>query len=207
MEYNSSLHIRTKAVQLLQDNNIDPYFEIDIKSLISVLQYNISYRYADLQGLAGFTCHDTKKTRFRMYLDINTYDNCPARINFTMAHELGHIVLNHFDSVSSSIFIGNPFLESEANLFADELLMPTQQIVRYQMDACEIASTYKVSITAANNKIKYLKKNALYQESKDQTNVYKILSRCVNTFSYSRTADENMVNALRDNWLDPDYEF
>ena len=205
---NSSLHIRTKAVELLHDNNIDTRCEINIPNLISILDKDITYQFANLRGLAGFTCYDHAGDRYRMFLDSITYENCPGRTNFTMAHELGHIMLGHFeDDLSSSIFIGSPYLEIEANLFADELLMPTSQIIRQRMDARKIAETYNVSITAAQNKIKYLKANALYSQEKALSQVFRIASSNPITYDVYHAYNDYMVRKFHNAWLDPDSDW
>lgn len=201
---NSSLQIRTKAVKLLEEHCLSNLREISIPYLISHLKQNITCQFADLKGLAGFTCHDHARDRYRMFLDSTTEENCPSRTSFTMAHELGHIVLDHFGrAVTSSIFIDDRFLEIEANLFADELLMPTEPITQYRMDAREVAATYNVSITAANNKIKYLENNAIYRQEKDNESILKIMNRYITLFRYDR--DDAVVSSLRNAWLDPDY--
>lgn len=64
---------------------------------------------------------------------LNSSDS-PRRRRFTLAHEIGHLVLHppkpqHFDlKARSSQSIGNPREETEANQFAASLLMPEQDI-------------------------------------------------------------------------------
>lgn len=199
--------IRTKAVELLQENNIDTICEINIRDLISLLERDITYQFANLRGLAGFTCYDHAGDRYRMFLDSITFNNCPGRTNFTMAHELGHIMLGHLENDhSSSIFISDPRLEIEANLFSDEILMPTSRIIRHRMDAREIAWTVNASITAAQNKIKYLKSNTLYPQEKAFMQTLRIISK-YRILASSNTYNDRIVETLHDAWLDPDYEF
>lgn len=82
-----------------------------------------------------------------------------ARERFTMAHELGHIILHHgysqcknVDIFGSETKLGN---ESEANRFASALLLPPSEIVSRASSgditfnmAGKIASHYDVSLTA-----------------------------------------------------------
>ena len=63
----------------------------------------------------------------------------PARLNFTLAHELGHILLHHIEDTVAD--------EAEANCFAGHLLCP--QAVIEGMPPEEIATTCYVSKTAA----------------------------------------------------------
>lgn len=59
----------------------------------------------------------------------------PQRKLFTLAHELGHYFLHsHIKTQFSCSFFSatpTPRLEQEANRFAAELLMPTEQVLRW----------------------------------------------------------------------------
>lgn len=63
----------------------------------------------------------------------------PARLNFTLAHELGHILLHHAED--------NAAAEAEANCFAGHLLCPEPAVRGKSAD--EIARTCFVSRSAA----------------------------------------------------------
>ena len=63
----------------------------------------------------------------------------PARLNFTLAHELGHILLKHNEDTSVE--------EAEANCFAGHLLCPEPAV--QGMTAEEIATRCYVSRAAA----------------------------------------------------------
>ncbi len=65
----------------------------------------------------------------------------PARLNFTLAHELGHILLHHSDDMTAD--------EAEANCFAGHLLCPVPAI--RNMAAEEVATSCYVSRGAALN--------------------------------------------------------
>ncbi|OGX18104.1 MAG: hypothetical protein A3K83_00205 [Omnitrophica WOR_2 bacterium RBG_13_44_8b] len=81
----------------------------------------------------------------------------PNRQRFSIAHELGHFLLNHDDSLfielSDLDFIQrdedlNKTFEQEANRFASELLMPIDMIkkdFKKQNDVKNLTKTYKVS--------------------------------------------------------------
>lgn len=68
----------------------------------------------------------------------------PARLNFTLAHELGHILLHHIEDTVAD--------EAEANCFAGHLLCPAAVVDG--MPPEEIATTCYVSKTAATMIIK-----------------------------------------------------
>lgn len=76
---------------------------------------------------------------------INT--NAPGdRLRFSLCHELGHYVLGH-----NAVFANQYDLEAEANEFASEFLMPTEQIRPYLhginlVKAQELKARWKVSI-------------------------------------------------------------
>lgn len=75
-----------------------------------------------------------------------------TRQRFTIAHEIGHLIL-HPEGIEfrDTSFQGNQ-LEVEANNFAAELLMPRWMVMPYVkiygMDAKTLASIFNVSITA-----------------------------------------------------------
>ena len=117
--------------------------------------------YADITGLRvkillhdvrsplkdGLILHEVGTNIFVvLYNDIG---NTETRTRWTIAHELGHIMLGH---------CGNTYAEEqEANTFAAQLLMPwftikMMGIIR-KPSAEHIARTFGVSITAANNRI------------------------------------------------------
>ena len=85
------------------------------------------------------------------------------RKRFTIAHEIGHLMLNHYcdkpihrDGISSE---GTNTLEIQANAFAAELLMPKELVV-YAFDVlgtiAGIAEIFEVSFLAAGNRLKNL---------------------------------------------------
>lgn len=137
-----------------------------------------------------------------MFFDEHLIDNCPARLNFTMAHEFGHIILNHFIDTDNTIIMDYN-KEREANIFVDELLMPTRVIINRRMDVLAIAKTYNVSIAAAQNKIKYLKMNALYKQEKTLNRVFYILNNFGRDPLQSAYKDYELEQ-LHLAWLDPD---
>jgi Zn-dependent peptidase ImmA (M78 family) len=75
--------------------------------------------------------------------------NCaPVRKRFTLAHELGHIVLDHIEDGESEEH-SNPLQEAEANAFAGELLVPSKDLKSFmkQRDRtfAELMDRYQVS--------------------------------------------------------------
>lgn len=90
------------------------------------------------------------------------------RQRFSLAHEIGHFVLRHGNSVSffeNSRSAGGGFafrpdarLEREANIFAAEFLMPKVALAReaHKFTLSELASRYMVSMQAMEIRLKEL---------------------------------------------------
>ena len=73
-----------------------------------------------------------------------------SRINFTIAHELGHIVLGHHRFMKGKVLAAssdNSVLETHANIFARNLLMPVVRVKDYLQAKSidEIADIFEVS--------------------------------------------------------------
>lgn len=209
-ENNRDYQIRKKALELLSQLKIDTTNAIDISKAMTKMKENIIYEFVDLDGLPGFTCYHPAKLKYKIFLDEVTSEKCLERIIFTIAHEIGHIVLKHFGKHNNSTYITNRKLEYEANIFADELLMPTGSIIKNRMTSEQISKTYLVSQSAAEYKIKYIQRNTLYRENKQAfSKVFSILDRYSDLFKKSDTTyDDNdtIINDYLENWLEPDYE-
>jgi len=195
--------IRQKASNLLKDLNIDTSTAIDIRELISSLDKPITLKTTDLKGIPGFTCYDSMKSRYRIFTDENLFEYCPTRFKFTVAHELGHILLGHFTYTDNSLYM-EYIMEREANVFVDELLMPTRDILCHKYNAREVAEIYEVSAQAAYNKIAYLKENALYKEIQAEI-ALEIMAYRRTWYTPNSDPRYKMVEQLRNAWLDPDY--
>lgn len=109
----------------------------------------------------GFTLKDSKQ----IYIDDQAE---PERQRFTAAHELGHIVLGHFDEKGMSVafrdLTSSPRLADEkelaANFFAAELLMPEDlmvEAIRYTKSPVELAGFFGVTRGAMARRIARLK--------------------------------------------------
>jgi len=93
----------------------------------------------------------------------------PKRSTFTLAHELGHLILhpnekkNRIDTFNYTT--GPESLdETEANFFAATLLMPRSKFTQLWSltgDISAIADYFGVSVEAAENRLLWLQKNIL----------------------------------------------
>lgn len=92
-------------------------------------------------------------------------ENVVERIRFSIAHEIGHILLNHFDAGDSILMRGGlsetkyKILEDEANKFAQELLAPTFIMNTNRWNIDNVRDIFDVSKEVAKitleNKSKY----------------------------------------------------
>jgi Zn-dependent peptidase ImmA (M78 family) len=90
----------------------------------------------------------------------------PARIPFTLAHEIGHIWLNHLEDFELTKITQNSLaeeqyevLEKEANCFAAELLMPYSILSKLQpLSELDLIIFCNVSQAAASHRLKVINK-------------------------------------------------
>lgn len=74
----------------------------------------------DVSGQDGWTIRNGKTGHYGCFINLTAP---PNRVRWTMAHELGHIVLGHIDGRGSKE-VRPKWMEREANIFAEELLLP-----------------------------------------------------------------------------------
>ncbi|MCB1735188.1 MAG: ImmA/IrrE family metallo-endopeptidase [Gammaproteobacteria bacterium] len=135
------------------------------------LGFRIRYQPMD-EGLSGIAFMKDETG----FIGVNSV-HPPNRQRFTIAHELGHLVL-HQTEVAHAVMVDKDFrglmrddlasqgidhLEIEANAFAAELLMPREKIIDLYDDlpidfesdfaASELAKKFKVSAAAINNRL------------------------------------------------------
>lgn len=80
---------------------------------------DIKIKKEDLLGLDGYSIYNFKTKRYLIALDDVNYDL--SRQRFTLAHELGHIFLQHHTKYK---YLSDYVKEKSADAFAGELLMP-----------------------------------------------------------------------------------
>ena len=86
---------------------------------------DIKIKKEDLQGLDGYSIYNAKTKRYLIALDDVNYDL--SRQRFTLAHELGHIFLQHHTKYK---YLSNYVKEKSADAFAGELLMPREMMYK-----------------------------------------------------------------------------
>ena len=154
--------IESKSLDLLEsygrDRNIKAVPPVDPIDIIEHLGYDVVYRndgiYEDKNILGGLNID-------KKYVEVNEKANThEGRENFTLAHEIGHILL-HSERISLNnneklcrtepgIDINTPDqLEWEADKFAAFLLMPTENVNK--------------AFNSIRNKPLYLRRNILFR--------------------------------------------
>ncbi len=168
--------VSSVAHRFIIENQINK-LPINIKSLIknngwALVPYNKTNKYIKnvdpclFKNNWGFTLHHLDK--FVIFYDTSVSIESQR---FTLAHEIGHIMLSHFVAATNKI-------EIEANIFACKILMP--MCVLYKCNAInqsEISKLCMVSYSAATyscNRYSEILKNGNYNISKLE---YKIVSQ------------------------------
>lgn len=148
------------ASQVLRKYHGDQSYPIDVLSIAK--QAGASVIFCDLSGLAGeFILENTDQP----IIKINAND-IDVRQRFTLAHELGHMFLEHGsrhrkDGNSNFNVLGDP-IEMQANSFAAELLMPIEFInhMLYKLkitNVARMAKEFNVSAAAMHYRLKNLR--------------------------------------------------
>ncbi len=147
----SDSEIKEKVNQLLLDTGLDGVFPFPAERLANMLGYSSHYFLPSekTRSISGAVEHNKNR------ILINKMDPL-ARQFFTLAHEIGHIVLhknkgNKIDFRTSLTDTTDP-VELEANQFAAELLMPEEEFKKKWKEHkdLELVSAYfGVSIAAA----------------------------------------------------------
>lgn len=119
-------------------------------------------KYIDVVGAKdGFSIYDKGNNLY--VVSYNTQDMTQARIRWTLAHELGHIILNHFGEFDATSLCGPGLTEEEygvldveANTFASELLCSPAMVgllPEWERNADAVSRFFFVSKQAAEKAI------------------------------------------------------
>jgi Zn-dependent peptidase ImmA (M78 family) len=139
----------------------------DIEAIVAKLSGKITYQdFWDLEDTTDGSIVIDGPGKFHVFLGSHI---SPDRTRFTIAHELGHYVLHYLlpnfqgrdvGPVRARRYGGRDRTEYEANWFAAAFLMPEQAFretfVECGGDMVEIASHFRVSISAAGIRVKTL---------------------------------------------------
>ena len=106
---------------------VKTYQELSQKSNISVQRVGLCLGSED-----GFVCYDASHDRYRLAYDC---ERRGARMRWTLAHELGHIVLGHLEDFPETSIARKQspvlldILDKEADKFAGEILAPAPLLI------------------------------------------------------------------------------
>lgn len=160
---------RNLAWQVLIDNNINK-LPVDLGAICKSMgiklrkfsEFNISHQITG----DGITIY------YKGNIVILYNDSCSlCRYRFTIAHEIGHIILGHLDkgqlhSINKEPTFNDEPIETEANIFASRLLAPACILWKLQLKTVEeIAITCKISKQSAFFRLKRM--NKLYKREEE----------------------------------------
>ena len=105
------------------------------------------------ESQSGCTHYDVSNDRYLVLFNSSTANNnVIGRIRWTLAHELGHVVLNHLPYIAEHNFnnLSNPELEAEADYFAAAFLCPMPLFNQLHIQsASDIQNTFGLSYEAS----------------------------------------------------------
>ncbi len=114
---------------------------------------------SEMEGAEGYTCPDGKFIAIAESVYEGAYAG-NGRHRFTVAHELGHLVLHSKQPLqrNTSSVLPKAYCRSEpqANQFAAELLMPRRFFTQMDTEAV-VVGRHGVSGEAANLRLRYLR--------------------------------------------------
>ncbi|CDH45546.1 ImmA/IrrE family metallo-endopeptidase [Candidatus Contendibacter odensensis] len=137
------------ARRIIEKYHLSP--PIDIETLVANYA-EVIYRAIPVSGVDGLSLH-LKMPGKRPTVVINT-TNPPRRKRFTLAHELGHILIPwHMGSFVDSLDLGEAgdsedywTFEKEANEFAAEVLMPEAWVANLVKCEANLAMCHKIIV-------------------------------------------------------------
>lgn len=132
-DLDNDLSIEEKANQL---RNYWKIYNKPIKNIINVLEHNgiVVSSFNPLYGrlnykIDGYTQQVRIKNNRLFCVIVEDYKESWVRKNFSLAHELGHIILHNSYNYSELSKSEQNQLENEANLFASAFLLPKDEFI------------------------------------------------------------------------------
>ncbi|NLY20708.1 MAG: ImmA/IrrE family metallo-endopeptidase [Tissierellia bacterium] len=147
-----------KIVEFQQDQSLINYpinlYELCKQNEWQLITYDQNSPLVDISN-DGFSVY--RDNEYYIFYNASIHEN---RIRFTLAHEIGHIVLNHHVEFNCEIILDNSvgsYIEDEANIFARNLLIPNQLVSEIEYKSVKIlASYFKVSEVAMATRLNTL---------------------------------------------------
>jgi Zn-dependent peptidase ImmA (M78 family) len=151
----SNVTIEKHAADFLKKYNSDDTIPVPIEEMI---EFKLGIHIVPIKDLLkehqidGFLSHDCKE----ISIDEDIYIRQTNRSRFTLAHETGHVIMHHeiikakINSIEDwKLHIlgagsGRAIYETEANIFAGSILMPTKEINRaYQIARKKVVESFE----------------------------------------------------------------
>lgn len=136
---------RAKARYLLREYNVS-HPPVYPEELAERLNIKIHYHWVDD---IDFSFSLKKQNKYIICVHISGNQ---GRDRWSVAHELGHIVLGHYELYSVDTITTDRLtdheryiLDREADIFTEELLMPAEWIVQYKQSQSDLKELFKVS--------------------------------------------------------------
>jgi Zn-dependent peptidase ImmA (M78 family) len=124
-------HAAKLAYLIRDENNIcTPYTPVKrLLKQFSRLYYFCAEQNPDFMNEAGFTVLE-RDGKYKTYINAGLSE---GRDKFTLAHELGHIVIGHHLCYKTDLLTDREYaiLDREANAFAASLMMPEDWVKHY----------------------------------------------------------------------------
>lgn len=145
---------------VIEENRIN--YPLDVFSLIEsygikILSYtdfclkqNISFKeVVDSFSAFGFLCRDKNSSKAIIYY--NDHNSLETN-NFTLLHELGHYLMNHFED--------NRDNDNLANCFARNLIAPASvcQKLKFE-DPYSLSEYFQISLSAAHTRLDFIQRD------------------------------------------------
>lgn len=166
-EPRSKKNIENIVKKLKEDCKISSAKEVDILRILDLLtiKYDYDYEVVTDEKLNKSIYAETDLINKKIYIKESVYEQAcleNPRDRFTIAHEIGHLVL-HTERII--LCRGEEIKKYEspewqANVFAAEFLAPKSEIKNLTEE--EIAKTYKVSRSVARIQLKESKKGSFF---------------------------------------------
>ena len=152
---------KEKIDEIYEKYNIPRIYPAPLLEIAEALGYTVQYFIVkpDNKDLAGATYYKEKKILISPIV-------FKGRGNFTIAHELGHIILGHdkdndreYDTRAEILAPERKTKEYDANEFAAELLMPAtklKEILEEKQDLLSLALFFNVTVAAVKIRMERL---------------------------------------------------
>jgi Zn-dependent peptidase ImmA (M78 family) len=133
----------TEISKIYLEKHIPHIFPVPLIDIAGALEYKVYYFKITSENnhISGAVLYNEKQ----ILLNPN---ESPLRNNFTLAHEIGHIILRHYTGNSRHVDTRNDIRnppddqkERDANEFAAELLMPEDKFIEKWNESKSMADT------------------------------------------------------------------